>query len=151
MSSVVPLRLSTMSALAAFEVLVGSWSTRSTHPMLEGEVGGRVAWSWLEGGRFLVQRAQHDHELVPDSVSVIGPPEVGDGLVAEYFDSRGVRRTYGVSLAGGVLRMWREHPGFSQRFAARVAVDAFEGLWELAREPGAWRDDLRVAYRRAAG
>ena len=36
----------------------------------------------------------------------------------EYFDSRGVRRTYGVSLDDGVLRIWRDDPGFDQRFSA---------------------------------
>jgi hypothetical protein len=66
----------------------------------------------------------------------------------EYFDSRGVRRTYGVSLDDGVLRIWRDHPGFDQRFSATPAQEAFEGLWQLARTPGAWQDDLKVNYRR---
>ena len=140
-----------MSGLDGFEDLVGSWSTTSTHPMLDGPVAGSVTWSWLDGGRFLRQRSRNDHALVPDSLSVIGPPEVGDGLVSEYFDSRGVRRTYGASLDGGVLRFWRGERGFDQRFAAVIGPERFEGLWELAREPGAWRDDLRVSYRRAAG
>jgi hypothetical protein len=72
----------------------------------------------------------------------------GDGLVMEYFDSRGVRRTYGVSLDDGVLRMWRDHPGFDQRFSATLGPDAFEGQWQLARMPGDWQDDLKVIYRR---
>ena len=38
----------------------------------------------------------------------------------EYFDSRGVRRIYGVSLEDGVLRMWRDAPGFDQRFCATL-------------------------------
>jgi hypothetical protein len=38
----------------------------------------------------------------------------------ECFDSRGVRRTYGVSLEDGVLRIWRDHPGFDQRFSATL-------------------------------
>jgi hypothetical protein len=59
----------------------------------------------------------------------VGAPEAGDGLVMEYFDSRGVRRTYGVPLEGGVLRMWREAPGFDQRFAATLGHDGFEGRW----------------------
>jgi hypothetical protein len=66
----------------------------------------------------------------------------------EYFDSRGVRRTYGISLEGGVLRMWRDDPEFAQRYAATLGDDAFEGLWQLARTPGDWQDDLKVAYRR---
>jgi hypothetical protein len=66
----------------------------------------------------------------------------------EYFDSRGVRRTYGVSLDDGVLRIWRDHPGFDQRFSAALGPDAFEGQWQLAEAPGDWQDDLKVTYRR---
>ena len=79
---------------------------------------------------------------------VIGAPEAGDGLVMEYFDSRGVRRTYGISLEDGVLRMWRDAPGFDQRYSATLGPDRFEGLFELAETPGEWRDDLRMTYRR---
>ena len=67
----------------------------------------------------------------------------------EYFDSRGVRRTYTVVLEDGVLRMWLEQPGFDQRFSATLGGDVFEGQWQLARSPGDWRDDLKVTYRRA--
>jgi hypothetical protein len=79
---------------------------------------------------------------------VIGPPEEGDGLVMEYFDSRGVRRTYGISLSDGVLRMWRDAPGFDQRSSATLGPDSFEMLHQLAETPGDWQDDLRVTYRR---
>jgi hypothetical protein len=44
---------------------------------------------------------------LPDSLRVIGAPEAGAGLVMEFFDSRGMRRTYGVSIDDGVLRVWR--------------------------------------------
>ena len=92
----------------------------------------------------------HEHELFPDAISVIGLPEDGDGLVMEYFDSRGVRRTYNVSLDEGVLHIWRDAPGFDQRFSATLAHDRFEGLWQLATTPGDWQDDLAVTYRRSA-
>jgi hypothetical protein len=111
-------------------------------------VPGSVTYEWLEGGRFLVQRSRNEHELFPDAISVIGAPEAGDGLVMEYFDSRGVRRTYGISLDDGVLRIWRDEPGFDQRFSAQPERDVFEGVWQVALTPGDWRDDLRVIYRR---
>ena len=66
----------------------------------------------------------------------------------EYFDSRGVRRTYAVSLVDGVLRIWRDAPDFDQRFSATLGDDTFEGTYQLARTPGDWQDDLRVTYRR---
>jgi hypothetical protein len=137
-------------ALAPFDVLIGTWETEATHPMFEGVVPGRMTFEWLEGGRFLVQRSRNDHELFPDAICVIGAPEAGEGLVMEYFDSRGVRRTYGISLDGSELRMWRDDPEFAQRYAATLGADAFDGLWQVARTPGDWQDDLRVTYRRVS-
>jgi hypothetical protein len=136
-------------ALAPFDALIGTWATEAIHPMLpDVVVPGTTTFEWLEGGHYLIQRSQNDHELFPDAICVIGAPETGDGLVLEYFDSRGVRRTYGISLADGVLRMWREAPGFDQRFSAPIAPDRFEGLHQLAETPGDWKDDLKVTYRR---
>jgi hypothetical protein len=134
--------------LEPFDALVGSWVTEGSHPLVEEVLPGSVSFEWLEGGRFLIQRSRTDHELFPDAISVIGAPETGDGLVMEYFDSRGVRRTYGVSLDDGVLRMWRAQPGMDQRFSATLGPDTFEGQWQLARAPGDWQDDLKLVYRR---
>ena len=136
-------------ALEPFDALIGTWDTEATHPEFEAVVPGTITFEWLEGGHFLVQRTRNDHELFPDAICVIGAPEDGDGLVMEYFDSRGVRRTYGVSIEGGVLRMWRDHPGFAQRYSATLAPEEFEGHFQLARAPGDWQDDLRVTYRRS--
>jgi hypothetical protein len=136
-------------ALEPFDALIGTWDTEATHPMLpDVVVPGTITFEWLEGGHFLIQRSQNDHELFPDAICVIGAPETGDGLVLEYFDSRGVRRTYGISLQDGVLRMWREAPGFDQRFAAHIRSDRFDGVHQLAETPGDWKDDLKVTYRR---
>jgi catechol 2,3-dioxygenase-like lactoylglutathione lyase family enzyme len=135
-------------ALEPFDVLIGTWATEATHPLFDGVVPGSVVFEWLEGDRFVIQRSRNEHELFPDAISIIGAPECGDGLVSQYFDSRGVRRTYGVSLDGGVLRMWGEYPEFDQRFSATLKADAFEGLWQMAKAPGEWEDDLAVTYRR---
>jgi hypothetical protein len=134
--------------LESFDALIGTWATEAVHPLAEEVVPGSITFEWLEGGRFLIQRSRNDHELFPDAICVIGPPGAGDGLVMEYFDSRGVRRTYGVSLDDGVLRLWGDFPEFAQRFSATLGGDSFEGLWQLARTPGDWQDDLKVTYRR---
>ena len=137
-------------ALEPFDALIGTWATEATHPLVDAVVPGSVTFEWLEGGHFVVQRSHNEHELFPDAICVIGAPEPGDGLVMEYFDSRGVRRTYGTSLDDGVLRYWRDAPGFDQRFTAALGPDEFEGLWQLAETAGEWKDDLRVTYRRRA-
>src|SRR6476659_9753510 len=85
--------------LAPFDVLIGSWSTEAKHRLFDEVVLGSTTFEWLEGGQFLLLRSRNDHELFPDAISVIGRPESGEGLVMEYFDSRGVRRTYGARRA----------------------------------------------------
>src|SRR5512134_1714057 len=119
-------------ALEPFAALIGSWATEATHPLLDAVVPGSTTFEWLEGGHFLIQRSRNDHKQFPDAICVIGAPEAGDGLVMEYFDSRGVRRTYGVSLDDGVLRVWRDHPEFAQRMSATLRHDGFEALYQLA-------------------
>jgi hypothetical protein len=133
-----------------FDALVGTWDTEAKHVAVDEVVSGNVTFEWLEGGHFLVQRSHVDHELFPDAICVIGAPETGEGLVMEWFDSRGVRRTYDVSLNDGVWRWWREASEFDQRFSATLGRDSFEGLSELAETPGDWREDMRVTYRRRA-
>lgn len=135
-------------ALEPFEALIGTWDIEATHPMADGVVHGTTSFEWLEGGHFVVQRSHNEHELFPDGISIIGAPESGEGLVMEYFDSRGVRRTYDVALEDGVLRIWRDAPGFDQRYVATLSPKTFEGVFQLARTPGDWQDDLKVTYRR---
>lgn len=135
-------------ALDPFDALIGTWATKATHPLVDAVVPDTVTFEWLEGGHFLLQRSRNDHESFPDTMSVIGVPAAGEGLVMEYFDSRGGRRTYGVSLDVGVLRFWGDFPEFDQRFVATLGRESFEGRWQPARSPGDWQDDLKVTYRR---
>ena len=60
-----------------------------------------------------------------------------------------MRRTSGIALEDGVLRMWRDDPEFAQRYSARINSSGFKGQWQLARSPGDWQDDLKVTYRRS--
>ena len=136
--------------LAPFEALIGTWSTETKHRLVDEVVLGDATFEWLQGGQFIVLRSHNEHELFPDAISVIGRPESGDGLVLEYFDSRGVRRTYGISLEGDVLRWWRNELGFKQRTYAKLGPDSFELVGQLAETPDDWVDDIRTMYRRRA-
>ncbi len=136
------------AALDAFDVLIGTWATNATHPSVDAAVTGTITFEKALAGHFILGRTTNDHTLFPDAIYVIGLPETGDGLVMEYFDTRGVRRTYGISLDDGVLRIWRDVPDFAQRFSATVAPDVFAGTWQLARTPGDWQDDVQITYQR---
>ena len=127
--------------LEPFDVLIGSWSTEARHPMVDEAVLGSATYEWLEGGHFAVLRS-HNDQVVSGRDQRHRPPESGEGLALECFDSRGVRRTYGVSLEDGVLRWWRDHPGFDQRSYAELVTTASSSSISsrrprrLARRPG---------------
>jgi hypothetical protein len=76
--------------------------------------------------------------------------EFEDGLSMHYFDSRGVHRVYGVSFGDGVWRMWRNAPGFSQRFVGTISDDGdiIDGLWKLSRDDTTRDDDLKISFLR---
>ena len=112
---------------------------------------GRATFSWLEGRRFLVQRWTVDVPGAPDGIAIIGEDPDGDGLLQHYFDSRGVARVYGMSLEGGVWRLWRDGDDFSQRFSGTVSDDGstISGAWEIAADGSTWEHDFDLVYTRA--
>jgi hypothetical protein len=159
--------MTTDSTLEPFARLVGTWTTEATHPAMPGVVvHGTLVVEWLEGGRFLVQRARNDHPDFPDSLVVIGrmgrdradtaaaqtAPVDGDPspLRMHYFDSRGVFRDYETRMDDGAWRVWRDAPGFAQRFTGTLSDDGdtIDGRSELCRDDVHWADDLRTTYRR---
>ena len=148
--------------------LVGTWTTEARHPAMPGVVVyGTVIVEWLEGERFLLHRANSDHPDFPDSISIIGmtgsdrvdpsqravTPAAGDSeLQMHYYDSRGVFRVYVVSIDDTSWQIWRDAPGFSQRFTGTVADggDTIVGRWQLNRDDHRWENDLEITYRRGA-
>jgi hypothetical protein len=140
--------------LEPFQALIGEWTIEMTHPMVEGRVvRGRTTYEWLEGGRFLIQRAATEHPHFPDSLCVIGVMEDENDLSMHYFDSRGVHRVYAIGFDGRELTLERDAPGFAQRVSAKLSEDgsALAGVWQLNEDDQGYRDDLAFTYRRASG
>src|SRR5262249_34827667 len=107
----------------------------------------------------------HHHPDFPDALSIIGvterdridnapgtdPAAAGKPqLRMHYFDSRGVFRVYEVNIDDESWRLWRDAPGFSQRFTGTFADggDTIVGRWQLRRDNLHWDDDLQITYRR---
>jgi hypothetical protein len=63
-----------------------------------------------------------------------------------YSDERGVSRIYQMSLEGGVWRMWRESPGFSQRVTGTLSSNGntMSCHGELSHDGSHWEQDLDV-------
>ena len=132
-------------ALQRLEVLVGQWKMES--PQFPGAIE-RSTFEWLEGGAFLVQRTEIDDPKVPSSTIVIGRDEAANEYCALYFDSRGVSRIYQMSLSDGVWKMWREAPGFSQRFIGTFSDDGrtIRSRWEKSGDGSNWEHDFNLTY-----
>jgi hypothetical protein len=135
--------------LDRLDVLVGEWDAEMTHPQLPGVTRGHAAFEWLAGRRFLIFRSDVSPGAIPSAIAIIGGGSTPGTWPMAYFDSRGVSRTYQVSMDNGVWRMWRDHPGFSQRATGTFDADGrtFRVRGEL-QEDGPWKPDLDVVYRR---
>jgi hypothetical protein len=147
-------------ALRRLDALVGEWAVQASvggRPM----GGGRTSFRWLEGGAFLVQHADADPappgtpaEWTANSpfpvVTIIGLDDTADQFCMLYADARGVFRVYQMRLDEGAWRVWRDAPGFFQRFTAVFSDDGatITGGWEGSRDGSDWQDDFQVTYTR---
>ena len=138
------------AGLGRLEVLVGAWETEALFPFdPPATVLGRATFEWLEGEFFLIQRWTIEHPDAPDGIAVIGAAS-GETFSQRYFDSRGVHRSYEMSLNDGVWRLWRDSPGFAQRFTGRLSKDGgtVEGAWEKSQDGSRWEHDFDLTYRK---
>ena len=133
-------------AVARLEPLVGRWRIGAPG------AGGDVEFDWLGDKAFVVQRWRSDRPEFPGGIAIIGPATDGDGFVQHYFDTRGVERTYGMSLRDGEWRLWRNDADFAQRFVGTFSDDGrtIAGAWEISLDGGKTFDhDFDLTYTRA--
>jgi hypothetical protein len=139
------------AALEAFSVLVGTWNTVGTHPLVPGKTfHGRTSFAWLEGGAFLVMHSEIDEPEIPSGIAVFGTDDATGECSMLYFDERGVSRRYETRIRGNEWQWWRSDPSFSQRFTGTIAADGrtIVSRGELSRDGGRWEPDLALTYAR---
>ena len=138
-------------ALQPLSVLVGTWTTIGTHPMVPGKTfHGRTSFTWIEGGAFLVMHSRIDEPEIPSGIAVFGTDDTTGECSMLYFDERGVSRRYEVSLRDNVWKQWRDDPEFSQRMVGTIAADGrtIVSRGEMSRDGGSWEPDLQLTYTR---
>jgi len=148
------------AALERLNVLVGEWK-------LQASVGGqpvgraRAVFAWLEGGAFLVQHTDAEpaeFEPPPEWVAnspfpiatIIGLDDATKRFSMLYGDARGVFRVYQMSLVNGFWKVWREAPGFHQRFTGTFSDDntTITARWEKSDDGSRWEYDFDLNYRK---
>jgi len=138
-------------SLNQFDRLVGEWTMVGTHPGLPAAVQGHSSFEWLREGALLIWHFNwQPGQGIPNAYSVIGHDDAVEPCTMLYTDERGVARIYQMSLAGGVWKMWRASPDFSQRMTGAFSADGNIITWqgELSRDGTHWEPDLSVTYTR---
>jgi hypothetical protein len=137
-------------SLKQFDVLVGEWDMTGTHPYFPSAVHGHSSFEWLVEGALLIWRFGWERPGPPSAISVIGRDDTAQTCSMLYSDERGVARIYQMSLDGGIWKMWRESPGFSQRLTGTFSANAntITSHGELSRDGSNWEQDLDVTYTR---
>ena len=88
------------------------------------------------------------HPAAPSGMAIIGVADEPGIFSQHYYDSRGVARVYQMSLDGGIWKLWREAPGFWQRFTGAISGDgsAIKGAWEASADGREWKHDFGLDY-----
>lgn len=144
----------TNPALKALQVLVGEWemelSNASFLPRPTDTVKGLVSFEWVQDGAFLVMRKGDKPPGSPAALWLISRDEVSPDYSVCYYDSRSVSRIYGMSFSDGVWKMWRNAPGFCQRYEGTVDNNSniVTARWEKSGDGATWEHDFNVLYTR---
>jgi hypothetical protein len=141
-------------ALADLDFLSGDWDMELSNapflPSRDDTAHGHVTFVWIEGGAFLVMLQREQPGNPPSAVWAIGRDESGPDYKVLYSDSRGVSRVYEMSYSEGLWKLWRNSPGFSQRFEGRVGPDrnTITSHWEKSLDGATWEHDFDITYTR---
>jgi hypothetical protein len=139
---------------------IGTWDVEALVDGRSIGVGTTTTFEWIEDGAFLLERdegepgADAPPEWIENSpfpvVSLIGRDDASDELTMLYADGRGVRRVYRWALEGDTWRMWRDAPGFNQRFTGTFdeAGTTITGAWEMSKDGVTWAKDFDLVYRK---
>jgi hypothetical protein len=147
------------ASLDRLDALTGQWELEATFeagyfgpgsPAIT-ERGGRTTFEWLEGRFFLTQRFVTEHPAAPSGLAIIGLGEDPETFTQHYYDSRGVARVYQMTLDRGVWKLWREAPGFWQRYTGVISRDGttITGAWEGSADGREWKHDFGLTYIKA--
>lgn len=141
-------RLPPNPVLKQLEPLIGEW--RVEVPQFPGQ-HGRATFDWLEDGAYL--RCHSDApDPAPSATLIIGRDEASQNYTLLHYDSRGVSRVYQMSFGDRSWKIWRDAPGFSQRYAATLSEDGatINATWEKSADGSTWEHDFDLVYTRVA-
>jgi hypothetical protein len=140
-------------ALVELQPLIGRWTMRitwseRTHKLIgvPASIEAPARFEWSRDAGFLLHVT--GGEGAPVANWVIGRDDTSNVFAVLYADGRGVSRIYQMSLARDVWKMWRDAPGFHQRFSGTISPDrrVIVARWEKSEDGMAWESDFDMTY-----
>ena len=143
-----------------FHRLIGNWEFEASS---DGHFlgRGRATFEWIEDGAFVIENANDEpsdetdpgwaeHSPMPVK-AVLGFDDTIDEQAMLYSDARGVFRIYRMTLTDVAWTVWRDAPGFNQRFIGTIKDEGgtIAGRWETSENGQDWTTDFDLVYRRA--
>ena len=141
------MKRSTGATLASMGELVGEWEMRS--PQFPDFLG-RAKVAWIEEGAYLIVRDDVENGDFPSGTWIVGGDDSTEDCTSLYHDSRGVSRVYQMRFVDGIWKIWRNAPGFNQRFIGKLDTGgkAIAARWETSGDGSRWEKDFDLRYRR---
>jgi hypothetical protein len=143
-------------ALKHLEAVVGEWemelANASFLPSPSDTAKGHVSFEWVQDGAFLVMRMGDKPPGPPNAIWLISRDESTPNYIVLYYDARSVSRVYEMSFSERVWKMWREAPGFWQRYEGTLSKDGntITAHWEKAADGIKWEHDFDVTYTKVS-
>lgn len=126
-----PHQLEPSAALKQLNRLVGDWK-------VSGEAKGRVTYEWLEGGFFLVQHVDLEHDghqniglEIIGQERTFGSNETSGEIKSRYYGNQGETFDYVYELEGDVLTIWGGEKGSPAYYRGEFDAvgNTIEGGW----------------------
>jgi hypothetical protein len=144
-------------ALRQLERFIGTWNL--TMSFGGQEIGGVTStFEWLEHGTLLAERtvAGTTEDVPADLLAssplpttrVIGYDDAFEAYSVLYVDNRAVARVYQMRLTDDRWEIWRDAPGFGQRYIGEFDADGrtISGRWEKSFDNKVWEHDFFLTY-----
>lgn len=116
--------------LKSLDRLVGTWE-------MSGDVGGTVVFEWMEGGFFLIQRVDLEHNgRRIRGIEIIGHEqpfgaEPGEDIKSRFYSNTGDTLDYVYELEGDTLTIWGGEKGSPAYYRGTFSEggDTLTGAW----------------------
>ncbi len=136
--------------LEKLNFLIGEWKVSGKHRLIPDPLNGKVNFKWIGGESFIQMETDFNQSGPPNSVAVIGSDDKAGTLSMLYHDVRGVSRIFEMKFSDNVWSLFRNFPGFSQRFTGTISNDGnnINGIWELSEDDINWIKDAEMIYNK---